>query len=76
MKAGDKVKVKKEFKKMVAGMPGFSKVNLEKTMTFVSFEWPKVVVKENSKRWDVGWLETIKEEVKKSGKTKKKSAKS
>lgn len=68
MNIGDEVKVKGEFKKMLVDMPEFSKIDLKQTMTIVGFEWPKALVKENSKKWRVSWLEIVQEEVKKSGK--------
>jgi len=72
MTIGDKVKVKEEFKEMLAAMPEFSKIDLGKTMTVVDFESTNVLVKENSKKWKVNWLEPVIEEVKSSAKKNKK----
>jgi hypothetical protein len=72
MEIGNKVKVKAEFKKKLVAMPVFAKMDLNKPMTVVGFEWPKVLVKENSGKWRVGWLEEIKPKEAKSGKTTKK----
>lgn len=72
MIVGDKVKVKQEFKTMLAGMPGFSKIDLKQTMTVMGFEFPKVLVKENSEKWRISWLKIIKEEVRKSGRKTRK----
>lgn len=67
MIVGDKVKTKRGFKEK-----GFPSVSSENPMTVVGFEWPKVLVKENPKKWRVSWLEIIKKEIKESGKKHKK----